>query len=284
MSRIKGCFEALKAANKKALIPFVTAGDPNPAVTVPLMHAMVEAGADLLELGVPFSDPMAEGPTIQKACERALEHGTSLRDVLAMVSEFRQTNSTTPIVLMGYMNPVEIMGYQAFATAAAEAGVDGLLTVDMPPEEAGDLVDVLKAVEIDPIFLLAPTTIDKRIAKICAEASGFVYYVSLKGVTGAANLDVAAVEAKVAQIRSHTDVPIGVGFGIRDAETAQRVAAVADAVVVGSAIVNRVADNAESPEKINEAVATLLREMRVAMDAGPPQKAGWFARLFGAGN
>jgi len=284
MSRIKGCFEALKAANKKALIPFVTAGDPNPAVTVPLMHAMVDAGADLLELGVPFSDPMAEGPTIQKACERALVHGTSLRDVLAMVSEFRQTNNTTPVVLMGYMNPVEIMGYQAFATAAAEAGVDGLLTVDMPPEEAGDLVDVLKAVEIDPIFLLAPTTIDQRIAKICAEASGFVYYVSLKGVTGAANLDVAAVEAKVAEIRSHTDVPIGVGFGIRDAETAQRVASVADAVVVGSAIVNRVADNAESPEMINEAVATLLREMRVAMDAGPPPKAGWFARLFGAGN
>jgi len=283
MSRIKGCFEALKAENKKALIPFVTAGDPNPEVTVPLMHAMVEAGADLLELGVPFSDPMAEGPTIQKACERALVHGTSLRDVLAMVSEFRQTDGTTPVVLMGYMNPVEIMGYEAFAMAAAEAGVDGLLTVDMPPEEAEGLVAALKVVEIDPIFLLAPTTVDERITKICADASGFVYYVSLKGVTGAANLDVAAVEAKVAQIRTHTDVPIGVGFGIRDAETAQRVAAVADAVVVGSAIVNRVADNAEAPEKINEAVATLLREMRAAMDAGPPKKAGWFAKLFGTG-
>ncbi len=283
MSRIKACFEALKAANKKALIPFVTAGDPNPGVTVPLMHAMVEAGADLLELGVPFSDPMAEGLIIQKACERALEHGTSLRDVLAMVGEFRQTNSTTPVVLMGYMNPLEVMGYQAFATAAAEVGVDGLITVDMPPEEAGGLLAALKGVAIDPIFLLAPTTIDKRIAKICAETSGFVYYVSLKGVTGAANLDLASVEAKVAQIRQHTDLPIGVGFGIRDAETAQRVAAVADAVVVGSAVVNRVADNAESPEKINEAVAALLREMRVAMDADPP-KAGWFARLFGAGH
>ncbi|MCF6323139.1 MAG: tryptophan synthase subunit alpha [Gammaproteobacteria bacterium] len=283
MSRIKACFEALKAANKKALIPFVTAGDPNPNVTVPLMHTMVEAGADLLELGVPFSDPMAEGPIIQKACERALAHGTSLRDVLAMVAEFRKTNTTTPVVLMGYMNPVEIMGYQAFATAAAEAGVDGLITVDMPPEEAGDLLAVLKGAEIDPIFLLAPTTIDKRITKICAETSGFVYYVSLKGVTGVANLDVASVEAKIAQIRKHTDMPIGVGFGIRDAETAQRVAAVADAVVVGSAIVNRVAENAESPEKINEAVAALLREMRVAMDTDPP-KAGWFARLFGAGH
>ncbi len=283
MSRIKGCFEALKAENRKALIPFVTAGDPNPAVTVPLMHAMVEAGADLLELGVPFSDPMAEGPAIQKACERALEHGTSLSDVLAMVSEFRQTNTTTPVILMGYMNPVEIMGYQPFATAAAEAGVDGLLTVDMPPEEAGELLAALKGVEIDPIFLLAPTTIDARIAKICAETSGFVYYVSLKGVTGAANLDVGSVKAKVAQIRGHTDLPIGVGFGIRDAETAQRVAAVADAVVVGSAVVNRVADNAESPEKINGAVAALLREMRSAMDAGPP-KVSWMARLFGAGN
>ncbi len=283
MSRIKACFEALTAANKKALIPFVTAGDPNPAVTVPLMHAMVDAGADLLELGVPFSDPMAEGPTIQKACERALAHGTSLRDVLAMVSEFRQTNSTTPVVLMGYMNPIEVMGYQAFATAAAEVGVDGLITVDMPPEEAGELVAALKGVEIDPIFLLAPTTIDKRIAKICAEVSGFVYYVSLKGVTGSTNLDVASVEAKVAQIRKHTDLPIGVGFGIKDAETARQVAAVADAVVVGSAIVNRVADNAESPEKINEAVAALLREMRTAMDTDPP-KVGWFARLFGAGH
>lgn len=268
MSRIEGCFAALKAAGKKALIPFVTAGDPNPDVTVPLMHAMVAAGANLLELGVPFSDPMAEGPTIQKACERALAHNTSLNDVLAMVREFRQRDSVTPVILMGYMNPVEIMGYQTFATAAAKAGVDGLLTVDMPPEEGSELMAVLKAVEIDPIFLLAPTTVAERIAKICAEASGFVYYVSLKGVTGAVNLDVAAVAAKVAQIRSHTDLPLGVGFGIRDAETAQRVAVVADAVVVGSAVVKRVAENAGSPDKINDAVTALLSEMRVAMDAG----------------
>jgi tryptophan synthase alpha chain len=266
MSRIAQRFAELKIKGRKALIPFVTAGDPNPTVTVPLLHAMVEAGADLLELGVPFSDPMAEGPVIQLACERALLHNTSLRDVLAMVKEFRQKDSQTPVVLMGYMNPVEVMGYQNFAKAAAEAGVDGLLTVDMPPEEAVDLVAALADVNIDPIFLLAPTTVDARIAKICAAASGFVYYVSLKGVTGAGNLDVAGVEQKVAQIRKHTTMPIGVGFGIRDAESARGVAAVADAVVVGSAVVNRVAANAEQPEKIQDAVCGLLREMRAAMD------------------
>lgn len=266
MSRIAQRFAELKHKGRKALIPFVTAGDPNPSVTVPLLHAMVEAGADLLELGVPFSDPMAEGPTIQKACERALVHNVSLRDVLAMVKEFRQKDTTTPIILMGYMNPVEIMGYQTFAKAAAEVGVDGLLTVDMPPEEAGDLVAALAEVQIDPIFLLAPTTVDNRIARICSGASGFVYYVSLKGVTGAGHLDIGMVEQKVAQIRRHTDIPIGVGFGIRDAESARRVAAVADAVVVGSAVVNRVADNAGQPERIQDAVCGLLREMRAAMD------------------
>ncbi len=267
MSRIAQKFAELKTQGRKALIPFVTAGDPNPAVTVPLMHAMVAVGADLLELGVPFSDPMAEGPTIQKACERALLHNVSLRDVLAMVKEFRQTDSQTPVVLMGYMNPVEVMGYQNFARVAAEAGVDGLLTVDMPPEEAVDLVAALVAVEIDPIFLLAPTTMDTRMAMICAAARGFVYYVSLKGVTGAANLDIDLVGQKMEQIRRHTQIPIGVGFGIRDAESARRVAAVADAVVVGSAVVNRVAENAEQPEKIQEAVCSLLREMRAAMDS-----------------
>lgn len=266
MSRIAQRFADLKANGRKALVPFVTAGDPNPAVTVPLLHAMVEAGADLLELGVPFSDPMAEGPTIQKACERALEHNVSLHDVLDMVKEFRQKDNETPIVLMGYMNPVEIMGYENFAKQASAAGVDGLLTVDMPPEEAAELKTELASVDIDPIFLLAPTTVDSRIAKICGEGSGFVYYVSLKGVTGAGNLDISAVEEKVAQIRKHTDLPIGVGFGIRDADSAQRVSAVADAVVVGSAVVNRVAENAEQPEKINDAVCGLLREMRAAMD------------------
>ncbi|MFC1750574.1 tryptophan synthase subunit alpha [Pseudomonadota bacterium] len=267
MSRIAQRFADLKSSGRKALIPFVTAGDPNPSVTVPLLHAMVDAGADLLELGVPFSDPMAEGPTIQKACERALEHNVSLRDVLAMVKEFRQKDRDTPVVLMGYMNPVEIMGYANFADVAADAGVDGLLTVDMPPEEAGELMNILSAANIDPIFLLAPTTVDERIGKICANASGFVYYVSLKGVTGVGNLDVAAVEQKVEQIRKHTDLPVAVGFGIRDADSAQRVSAVADGVVVGSAVVNRVAEHALQPEKINDAVCGLLREMREAMDA-----------------
>lgn len=266
MSRIAQRFAELKTKGRKALIPFVTAGDPNPDVTVSLLHAMVAAGADLLELGVPFSDPMAEGPVIQLACERALAHNVSLRDVLAMVKEFRQQDTQTPVVLMGYMNPVEVMGYQAFAKAAAEAGVDGLLTVDMPPEEAGDLLPALAAAGIDPIFLIAPTTVDSRIAKICAAASGFVYYVSLKGVTGASNLDVAGVEQKLAQIRQHTHIPIGVGFGIRDADTAKCIAAVADGVVVGSAVVSRVAENAGQPEKIQEAVCSLLREMRAAMD------------------
>lgn len=267
MSRIAQRFADLKAQGRKALIPFVTAGDPNPEVTVPLMHAMVEAGADLLELGVPFSDPMAEGPTIQKACERALVHGTSLRDVLAMVKQFRQQDADTPVVLMGYMNPVEIMGYERFASEAAAAGVDGLLTVDMPPEEAGHLLDTLAKAKIDPIFLLAPTTVDERIAHICAAGRGFVYYVSLKGVTGAANLDVAAVESKVAQIRKHTDLPISVGFGISDADAAKCVSDVSDAVVVGSAVVKRVGENADQPEKINEAVCGLLRDMRAAMDS-----------------
>jgi tryptophan synthase alpha chain len=266
MSRIAQCFAKLKADGRKALIPYVTAGDPNPQVTVSLMHAMVEAGADIIELGVPFSDPMADGPVIQLACERALAYNTSLKDVLAMVSKFRQSDMDTPVVLMGYLNPVEVMGYVDFAQAAKEADVDGILTVDMPPEEAADLVAALADAALDPIFLLSPTSSDERIDKICSAAGGFVYYVSLKGVTGAANLDVAAVEQKLEQIRKHTALPIGVGFGIRDADSAARVAKVADAVVVGSAVVNRVADNAEQPDKINDSIAALLREMRQAMD------------------
>lgn len=266
MSRLAARFKALKQDGRKALIPFITAGDPQPAVTVNLMHDMVKAGASILELGVPFSDPMAEGPVIQAACERALEHNVSLHDVLAMVKEFRQQDDTTPIVLMGYLNPVEVMGYKTFAEAAAEAGADGVILVDLPPEEGEDLVAELKAKQLDMIFLLAPTSTEQRMAKICAMASGFVYYVSLKGVTGAANLDVDSVVAKVAQIRRHTDIPVGVGFGIRDAESAARVAAVADAVVVGSAVVQRVADNANDAAKISTEVCALLSSMRVAMD------------------
>jgi len=266
VSRLKVTFEALKADNKTALIPFITAGDPQPSVTVNLMHDMVAAGASVLELGVPFSDPMAEGPVIQAACERALLHNVSLRDVLGMVKEFRLKDASTPIVLMGYLNPVEVMGYEIFADAAADAGADGLILVDLPPEEGADLVAALKARQIDPIFLLAPTSTDERMQTICDQASGFVYYVSLKGVTGAANLDVDAVVKKVNQIRTHTSIPVGVGFGIRDAESAAKVAAVADAVVVGSAIVQRVADNADDPQKISQQVCELLSSMRKAMD------------------
>jgi tryptophan synthase alpha chain len=266
VSRLAARFKALKQDGRKALIPFITAGDPQPAVTVNLMHDMVKAGASVLELGVPFSDPMAEGPVIQAACERALEHNVSLHDVLDMVKEFRQQDEATPIVLMGYLNPVEVMGYKAFAEAAADAGADGVILVDLPPEEGEDLVAELKARELDMIFLLAPTSTEARMAKICALASGFVYYVSLKGVTGAANLDVDSVVAKVGQIRRHTDIPVGVGFGIRDADSAARVAAVADAVVVGSAVVQRVADNADDPAKISTEVCALLSSMREAMD------------------
>lgn len=266
MSRIARCFAALREQGRTALIPYVTAGDPNPEVTVPLMHAMVAAGANLIELGVPFSDPMADGPVIQRATERALKYGTSLRDVLDMVRRFRETDEETPVVLMGYLNPVEVMGYQNFAEAAAQAGVDGALLVDLPPEEADECQQALKAQEIDPIFLLAPTSTDERIRVICESAGGFVYYVSLKGVTGAANLDVQAVSEKLDAIRAQTDLPIGVGFGIRDAESAQRVGAVADAVIVGSALVNRIEALAETPEKINDAISEVLADMRRALD------------------
>ena len=267
MSRIAACFATLHNAGRKALIPYITAGDPNPTVTVPLLHALVEVGADIIELGVPFSDPMADGPVIQQACERALVHHVSLRQVLEMVREFRRQNTTTPLVLMGYLNPVEVMGYEAFATAAARAGVDGVLMVDLPPEEGHALMERLRQQDLDPIFLLAPTTTAARLNKICSTASGFVYYVSLKGVTGAATLDTAAVANKVKEIRHITKLPIGVGFGIRDGATAAAVAAVADAVIVGSALVSRIGALADSPDKIPAEAAALLGEMRRAMDA-----------------
>jgi tryptophan synthase alpha chain len=267
MSRIAGCFAALKENNKTALIPFITAGDPQRDVTVPLMHTLVEQGADIIELGVPFSDPMADGPVIQRASERALENNMSLRDVLEVVTEFRKTNSATPVVLMGYLNPIEIMGYEAFAAASLAAGVDGVLTVDIPPEEGNDLINAMRAHELDPIYLLAPTSTEERIRKITSTASGFVYYVSLKGVTGAANLDVDAVSAKLDAIRQTTEMPVGVGFGIKDAATAKAMAAIADAVVVGSAIVQRVEDNAGDTAAIQSSVGELIAEMRTAIDA-----------------
>jgi len=267
MSRIAQRFEVLKEQRKTALIPFITAGDPQPSVTVPLMHAMVAAGADLIELGVPFSDPMADGPVIQRSSERALAHRVSLLDVLGMVREFRAQDTQTPVVLMGYLNPIEVMGYDRFATQAGNAGVDGVLVVDAPPEESHELVGSLRAVGLDPIYLLAPTSTAERIARIAEVASGFVYYVSVKGITGAGHLDVDQVAAKLLPIRRMTELPVGVGFGIRDAESAARVAQVADAVIVGSAIVRRMEDLATTPEYIPDAVCDFLGSLRAAIDA-----------------
>ena len=266
MRRIESCFQRLDGQNRKALIPFVTAGDPGKDVTVPLMHAMVDAGADIIELGVPFSDPMADGPVIQLACERALAHNTSTRDVLAMVKAFRETNTDTPVVLMGYLNPVEVMGYEAFAEAAADAGGDGVLLVDLPPEEALEVKPVMDAHGLDMIFLVAPTTSDARIKLIGEAGSGYLYYVSLKGVTGSATLNVDEVASRVETIRNLAQLPIGVGFGIKDAESAQAVSRVADGVVVGSALVNQIAENKDTPDAINDAVGGILSAMRNAMD------------------
>lgn len=268
MSRIAGTFANLRAGNRPALIPFVTAGDPNNDVTVPLLHALVEAGADLLELGVPFSDPMADGPVIQRASERALHGGTNLSRVLQMVREFRRQNTSTPVVLMGYLNPFEITGYEAFAKAAAEAGVDGVLTVDLPPEEAEEFLAAMRANDLDLIFLLAPTSDEARIRRICDTASGFVYYVSLKGVTGASHLDVASVAEKVKEIKRFTELPVGVGFGISDGRTAAEIAAVSDAVVVGSVLVKTIESLLDRPQEIPKALAAVLAEMRQAMDSG----------------
>ncbi|MCP4409921.1 MAG: tryptophan synthase subunit alpha [Gammaproteobacteria bacterium] len=266
MSRIAARFNRLRGDYRTALIPYITAGDPLPEFSVPLMHAMVETGADIIELGVPFSDPMADGPVIQAACERALEHHVSLRQVLRMVRSFRERDQNTPVVLMGYLNPIEVMGYAEFALDAADAGVDGVLTVDLPPEEAGGLLRELARVGIDPIFLIAPTTNPIRMKSICEASSGFVYYVALKGVTGASTLDVSSVQRKLAEIRNHADVPIGVGFGIKDADSAATIGKIADAVVVGSALVKRIEANVDQPEMIKEAVCSLLRSMRSALD------------------
>ncbi len=266
MSRIEACFAALRTQGRKALIPYVTAGDPDPAMTLPLMHDMVSAGADIIELGIPFSDPMADGPVIQQAMERALAHQVSLTQVLGMVREFRRTDDNTPVVLMGYLNPVERMGYAEFAEAAAAAGVDAVLTVDLPPEEADEVATLFRAKGLDCIFLLSPTTTLERARKICTHASGYVYYVSLKGVTGSSTLNVNEVANKLEQLRTVTDLPIGVGFGIRDGASAAAVAAVADGVVVGSVLVNQIAANEESPEQARGAISAIIADMRAAMD------------------
>ena len=266
MSRIEKKFKTLANQSRKALVTFVTAGDPQPEATLPLMHLLVENGADIIELGVPFSDPMAEGPVIQAACERALRYHINLPQIFDIVRQFRETDQETPVILMGYLNPLEVMGYAEFAREAAAAGVDGVLTVDLPPEEAVGFCQTMEAAEIDPIFLIAPTSNAGRIATICNASRGFVYYVSVKGVTGSSKLDVASVEKKISEIRKFSSIPVGVGFGIKDAQSAAAVAQVADAVVVGSAIVNLIGSNANDETGMQQQVATLVSSLRVAMD------------------
>lgn len=267
MSRLAQVFEELKRARRTALVPYITAGDPGRQATVPLLHTLVRAGADIVELGVPFSDPVADGPVIQQACERALAAGTTLHEVLAMVCEFRRDDTRTPLVLMGYLNPMQAFGIERFVGEAEAAGVDGVLTVDMPPEEAEPLAGLLRGAGLDPIFLLAPTTGGQRIRRVCEAASGFVYYVSLKGVTGAASLDLEAVGKRLAVIRAQTALPVGVGFGVRDAETAARLAPLADAVIVGSAIVSRIAARRDDRERMLSDVDEFIAGLRKAMDA-----------------
>ncbi len=267
MSRISKTFEELRIQERKALIPFITAGDPNPGSTVTLMHRLVEAGADILELGVPFSDPMADGPVIQRASERALLHHVSLFDVIAMVEDFRQQDTKTPVVLMGYLNPVESMGYEKFVKTASDAGVDGALTVDMPPEESEEFLEYCTTYGLDPIFLIAPTTTEERMQNLCNSANGFVYYVSLKGVTGSSQIDVSALGGRLDIIRKHTDMPVGVGFGISDAETAAQVAQVADAIVVGSALVSRIEECGDTADKMADEVYNFIHGLRTAIDA-----------------
>jgi tryptophan synthase alpha chain len=273
MSRIEECFANLREQGKTALIPYVAAGDPEPWVTVPLLHALVDAGADIIELGIPFSDPMSDGPVIQKACERALKNDVSLNHVLEMVKTFRNKDQSTPIVLMGYDNPIEAMGYEKFAKTAKEVGVDGVLTVDMPPEESHDLKIALDEQAIDTIFLVAPTTTHERMAQIASVSKGFIYYVSIKGVTGTAAIDTAAVKQKLEQLRQFTDLPVGVGFGIRDGNSAAAVSEVADAVVVGSTLVRCIEENVQRPENIAGAVSSILSEMRHAINARDAAKA-----------
>ena len=264
MSRIQGRFEALARAKRKALIPYITAGDPHPSLTVPLMRALVESGADILELGVPFSDPMADGPVIQRAGERALKFGVGLTSVLKMVEDFRRSDAATPVVLMGYANPIEAIGVENFIGAAKVAGVDGVIVVDYPPEECAEFAALAKKNDIDPIFLLAPTSTDERIEEVARTGSGYLYYVSLRGVTGAANIDLSDVAAHIPRIRAATRLPIGVGFGIRDAESARRVAQTADAVVIGSRIIQEIENGA--PEGAVGRVKAFLGPIRQALD------------------
>ena len=263
MSRIRKTFEQLKAQNRCALIPFITAGDPDGELTLPLLQALVEGGADIIELGVPFSDPMADGPTIQRASERALKNGMNLRGVLAIVRRFRTDDSVTPIVLMGYANPLEAYGSD-FAIDAAAAGVDGVLTVDYPPEECVEFAAGLRRAGIDPIFLLAPTSIERRFGEVAAAGSGYIYYVSLTGVTGAGQVDYAEVARRIPEIRRKVGMPVGVGFGIRDAASAAKIAVIADAVVIGSRIIEEIENSPRAEATLR--VTAFLRGIRAAID------------------
>ncbi|XID74267.1 tryptophan synthase subunit alpha [Alkanindiges sp. WGS2144] len=264
MSRLAARFASLKNSSRKALVSYIMAGDPTPAVTVPLLHDLVAAGVDVLEIGLPFSDPMADGPVIALAAERALAGGTNTLDVLDMVAEFRKTDADTPVVLMGYLNPLEIIGYETFAKRASEAGVDGLLLVDLPPEEAGELDAILKQYQLDPIFLLAPTSTDARIQHVIKQARGFIYYVSLKGVTGSGALDTSEAAERIARVKAQTTLPVGVGFGIRDAQTAKKMGSVADGVIVGTVLVQPFGEN--PADVAHQLAVSKIKELRAALD------------------
>lgn len=264
-TRLDTTLDALKSQGKKALIPYVMAGDSDPSVTVPLLHRMVEAGSDIIEVGLPFSDPMADGPVIALAAERALAAGTSTRGAIEMIKTFRRDNTHTPIVVMGYLNAIEIMGYDRFLALAKDAGVDGVLMVDLPPEEAGDFSAKLRAHDMNLIFLISPTTKPERTRAVLEAGSGYIYYVSLKGVTGSANINIKEVSAKLSELKTKTDLPICVGFGIRDAESASALASVSDGVIVGSALVKNF--DSHPAEQASDKVVDLLSQMRQAMDA-----------------
>ena len=264
-TRIGTCFDSLAASGRTALIPYIMAGDPNPDASVPLMHTLVENGGDLIELGVPFSDPMADGPVIQAAGERALHHQVNLNDVINTVAEFRLKNNDTPVVLMTYQNPIEVMGEMQFVKSAVKAGVDGVLVVDLPIEEADALLKATENEAFDNIFLVSPTTTNNRLERIAQVASGFLYYVSLKGVTGAKHIDTEQIADKVKQFKNIITIPTAVGFGIHDAQHARQVAQLADAVVVGSAIVRIIEQHADAD--YCQSVADFIATLRSAMDA-----------------
>jgi tryptophan synthase alpha chain len=266
VNRIERRLADLRGAGRKALVTFITGGDPDRSATVPAMHALVTGGADVIEIGVPFSDPEAEGPAVQKSSERALAVGTRLLDVLDIVREFRQRDAETPVLLMGYLNSVERMGYRTFVDRAVGAGVDGVIIVNLPPEESGELRQLMRERDLDLIFLIAPTTTPARIALIAPQASGFIYYVALKGVTGANHLRTDGIAPQIERIRAHTDLPIMIGFGIKDGASARLVAPLADGVVVGSSLVTTVERNRNQPERIAPALNEQVRELRTAID------------------